>query len=248
MKSILTVFIIIGLTNSYPAEEVIGPSHFYGAWSTEITNEGTQYTCVKIYTPKYFIYSVYTVETKKFIAAGGGTWEMTNKGINETYEFNTTDPNKIGTTQKYTTSDHDEDLMTTESNIHGEVKTQSWIKLDNGNSPLFGTWRITERERNGEMSTMTMGPRKTLKILSGKHFQWAAFNVETKQFFGTGGGTFTTTSDKYTEHIEFFSRDNNRVGASLEFDYSRKEQQWHHKGLSSKGNPIYEIWTLQDVN
>jgi hypothetical protein len=84
-----------------------------------------------------------------------------------------------------------------------------------------------------------------MKILSGKRFQWIAYNSETGEFFGTGGGTYTTRRGKYTENIEFFSRDNDRVGASLQFDYDLKDGDWHHSGKSSRGNPIYEIWSVR---
>lgn len=90
---------------------------------------------------------------------------------------------------------------------------------------------------------MTPGDRRTIKILSGDRFQWVAFNSATKEFSGTGGGTYTAGNGKYTENIEFFSRDDSRVGASLEFDYDVKDGKWHHKGKSSKGDDIYEIWS-----
>ena len=85
-----------------------------------------------------------------------------------------------------------------------------------------------------------------MKILSGTRFQWIAYNVETKQFSGTGGGTYTTRDGKYTESIEFFSRDNSRVGASLTFDFSLEDGRWRHKGLSSRGEPIDEVWTKRE--
>jgi len=47
------------------------------------------------------------------------------------------------------------------------------------------------------------------------------------------------------ELIEYFSRDISRVGMKLEFDYNLKNGMWNHKGYSSKGNPINEIWTLR---
>ena len=47
---------------------------------------------------------------------------------------------------------------------------------------------------------------------------------------------------KYTEHIEFFSRDSSRVGASLRFDGKLENGEWHHSGLSSTGEKIYETW------
>ena len=105
---------------------------------------------------------------------------------------------------------------------------------------------ITGRVRDGEMSKMTPGARRTMKILSGTRFQWIAYNVETGEFSGTGGGTYTTKNGKYTENIEFFSRDNSRVGASLTFDFSLEDGAWRHKGLSSKGDPIDEVWTKRE--
>jgi hypothetical protein len=45
--------------------------------------------------------------------------------------------------------------------------------------------------------------------------------------------------------VEFFSRDPQRVGRSLTFDYELKNGDWHHRGQSSTGNKIYEIWTRQ---
>jgi hypothetical protein len=103
---------------------------------------------------------------------------------------------------------------------------------------------MTSRKRGEEMVSRSINQaRRTLKLLSGKRFQWIAFNVETKEFSGTGGGTYTTKDGTYTENIEFFSRDHSRVGASLEFTYELIDGHWHHSGLSSKGSPIYEIWS-----
>ena len=82
-----------------------------------------------------------------------------------------------------------------------------------------------------------------MKILSGTRFQWIAYNTESKRFMATGGGTYTTENGKYIEVIEFFSRDISRVGMNLEFDYNLNNGKWNHKGFSSKGNPINEIWT-----
>ena len=62
---------------------------------------------------------------------------------------------------------------------------------------------------------------------------------------GTGGGRYTTENGTYTEHIEFFSRDKSRVGAALAFNYELKDEDWHHSGLSSRGEPIYEVWSLR---
>ena len=46
----------------------------------------------------------------------------------------------------------------------------------------------------------------------------------------------------YTEKIQFFSRDNNKVGLILPFEYNRRGEDWYHKGLNSKGGALHEIW------
>jgi hypothetical protein len=127
------------------------------------------------------------------------------------------------------------------TNINGEV--QGWNRLDNGEARLAGLWTITARKQNGALQPIHQtGTRKTVKILTGTRFQWAAIDPGTKQFMGTGGGTYTFQNGKYTEQIEFFSRDSSRVGSSLSFDGKLEEGNWHHSGLSSKGEPIYEVW------
>jgi hypothetical protein len=106
-------------------------------------------------------------------------------------------------------------------------------RLDEGTGALAGNWRITGRMNDGQIQPLQKGPRKTLKLISGIRFQWMAINPETKEFYGTGGGTYTfkdgkyTDKDgKYTENIEFFSKDSSRVGASLTFDGSLNKNVW----------------------
>jgi hypothetical protein len=85
--------------------------------------------------------------------------------------------------------------------------------------------------------------RKTIKLLSGQRFQWAAINTDTGEFFGTGGGTYSFREGQYTEHIEFFSRESSRVGMSLSFSGRVEGRNWYHSGKSSRGEPISEVWS-----
>jgi hypothetical protein len=123
-------------------------------------------------------------------------------------------------------------------------------RIDDGSAPLTGLWHITSRlQDDGQVvPILRTGTRKTIKILSGTRFQWAAIDPGTKQFSGTGGGTYEFANGKYTEYIEFFSRDNSRVGASLSFDGKLEKGEWHHSGLSSRGDKIYEIWSRPLIN
>jgi hypothetical protein len=77
------------------------------------------------------------------------------------------------------------------------------------------------------------------------YFQWIAINPAQKGFYGTGGGKYSFKEGQYTENIVFFSRDNSRVGAELNFKGELRDKAWHHSGLSSKGDPIYEIWSME---
>jgi hypothetical protein len=105
---------------------------------------------------------------------------------------------------------------------------------------------MSGRIRDGKTQLRDINrPRKTMKILSGTRFQWIAYNTETKKFMGTGGGTYTTKNEEYIENIKFFSRNDSKAGLSLKFSYELMNGKWHHSGLSSKGDPIHEIWSIR---
>jgi hypothetical protein len=133
------------------------------------------------------------------------------------------------------------DATTLTVNRNGVKET--YTRSDNGTGPLAGNWRITGREQNGQMVEMKPTARKTIKLLSATRFQWAAINMDTGEFFGTGGGTYTFKDGIYTEQIEFFSRDSSRVGMSLSFNGKVDGRNWHHSGKSSRGEPIHEVWS-----
>ena len=46
--------------------------------------------------------------------------------------------------------------------------------------------------------------------------------------------------------FNIFSRDDSRVGSELDFNYEIKNKDWYHTGLSSKGKPINEVWSIRD--
>jgi hypothetical protein len=122
-----------------------------------------------------------------------------------------------------------------------------WIKKSNAALDLNGKWLMAGRVTSeGERRRDLSGPRKTMKFLVDGHFQWIAFNTESLAFFGSGGGTYSATEGTYTEQIEYFSRDNSRVGMALSFQYDQKGKDWYHKGKSSKGDPMHEIWSSRE--
>jgi hypothetical protein len=202
-----------------------------GAWSS---SKG-EIQSIWIMTANHFSITQYEAEPAVFISTSGGSWAKADDHVLLNWEFDTSSPIKVGT---QTTVNFIQDA----SNI--QWGNTLWSRIDNGQpGALQGAWLITGREREGVISERIPGVRRTMKILSGTQFQWIAYNIETKEFFGTGGGTYQTVNGKYTEEISYFSRDNSRVGARLQFDFELQDGKWHHRGKSSKGKPIYEIWS-----
>ena len=208
-----------------------------GAWTfIESGDDGQEIEHVLTLTENFFSEAYFKKADGKFLGTKGGIYAITDGNIDYTYEFSTQNPEIVGKMES-------KPYNLVEDGLEWDGTT--WTRIDDGTpGDLFGAWLISGRKRNGEIIKRdTSGPRKTMKILSGTRFQWIAYNIETKEFLGTGGGTYTTVDGKYTENIGFFSRDDSRTGASLQFDYELKNGDWHHSGLSSKGDPIYEVWS-----
>jgi hypothetical protein len=211
-------------------------SDITGAWRIE--QGGIDH--IVIYQDGYFTQTVFDKKNKIFVGTMGGTYNVKTDSIAVNIEFNSKGGQGIGKRVVYSFIAKDDELILDMDGHPVKMK-----RIDNGKYNLAGLWRITGRMQNGDVVQMQRGDRKTLKILSGTRFQWMAVNPVTKEFFGTGGGVYTFKDGKYTETIEFFSRDSSRVGASLTFDGSLTGDVWNHKGLSSKGDPIHELWTRE---
>lgn len=219
----------------------INAQNIIGAWETITTSEnGDQLKNVMIFVDGYYVSTTYHATTGKFIKTHGGSWNVINNMMTENLEFDTDNSERVGTEINYKVNISDNELELIDSH-------QKLMRIDAGQpGVLQGAWLMSGRTIDGKSQIRnTDGPRKTMKILSGTQFQWIAYNTETKQFMGTGGGTYTTIDGDYTETIEFFSRDDSRVGISLKFNYELIDGNWHHTGLSSKGDPINEIWSLR---
>lgn len=209
-----------------------------GAWQAG-TDENRM---MMIVADKFYSVAVYNMKDKSYIGTYGGTFRIEKGEFITVNEFNTLNKEDIGVEGRAPFQLTGNNLTLGADKIVSEFK-----RLDDGKpGELAGAWLITGRMGDdGKIQSRAPGVRRTMKILSGTRFQWIAYNVETKEFFGTGGGTYTTQNGKYTETIEVFSRDNSRVGAALEFNFSFIEGNWRHSGKSSKGDPIDEIWTLR---
>lgn len=186
----------------------------------------------------YFSFTEFDIAHKKFFYTTGGTARYADGTMTGTVEYHSSDKSAVGKTYSWPLKMSGTTLILTRNG-----KDESWTMTDDGRNELAGNWRISGREQNGQMLEIKPAARKTIKLLSGSRFQWAAINTETGEFFGTGGGAYTFTDGVYTEHIEFFSRDSSRVGMSLSFNGKVEGRNWHHSGKSSKGEPIHEVWS-----
>jgi hypothetical protein len=197
-------------------------------YSYETKQNGKTVTHRILMDDSYLVETQYVAQPPEFILTRGGFYTQTEKDILVDFEFN---------------SNFEKDGLK-------QMKLQSskkWKHLSTPPQELKGKWLMAGRMTDqGERKRDTSGPRKTMKFLLDGFFQWIAFNTDTFQFFGSGGGYYTTEAGNYTEHIEYFSRDNSRVGARLPFQYELKGSDWHHQGFSSKGDPMHEIWSKRN--
>jgi len=229
MKNMFIFFGLILFAFNASAQSTVA-----GSWSKQ---EGSVIT-TWLFQDGFYSCTKYDVTNKVFSYTKGGTYDVAGNELQMKLAFHTAEKEKVGTTETALVVVKDQTMKLT---VNGAE--ENYKRMDDGKSALAGHWLITGRMINGSLQTITPGARRTIKLLTGTRFQWIAINSETKEFFGTGGGTYTFENGKYTEHIEFFSRDSTRVGASLSFDGKVEGNNWHHSGLSSKGEPINEVWT-----
>ena len=227
---------LVLMLNEFRMAETFPVEPITGAWQLEQGNSQQ----VLIFQDGYFSHTVFDKTNKKFTSSYGGIYKVNGNTLKLLVEFDTRSRESVGKEMSHSNAVTGKQLLT---DING--KQESWMRLDEGKDKLAGIWRITGRMVDGTIQPMQRGDRKTLKLLSGTRFQWMAINPATKEFFGTGGGTYSFQEGKYTEYIEFFSRDSSRVGASLTFDGSVTGDVWSHSGKSSKGEPLNELWTRE---
>ncbi|WP_420151414.1 membrane or secreted protein [Spirosoma sp.] len=207
-----------------------------GTWRL---SESSGATVVLTIVDNYLIQTTY--EPSRYVATRGGTYRQEKDKLNLMLEFDTQDSSRVGQTDTYQIA-----IENNQIRLNNAAGSRTFNRVNETPTALTGLWRITGRANDaGQITAMQRGPRKTIKLLTGSRFQWAAINPQTKQFFGTGGGTYALKDGKYTETIDFFSRDNSRVGRSITFSADVNGNEWHHTGQSSTGGSVNEIWSRE---
>ncbi len=235
LRQLLIGLLLLGLTPMLHAQITPG---VYKA--SEPREQGTR-NYLLLVSDSYMVHTVYDSNPAHFISTMGGFYAVDSDSLKVTLEFNS-DYEKTG--EKH----HHAAVGYTEGNlIFNGNQDRPYVRQPQLEQALDGQWLFATRgpdtgqERRGDGQ-----PRKTLKFLSDGYFQWVAYNTETMDFRGTGGGRYAAVDGTYTEVIQFFSRDDSRVGAELNFQYERIGSDWHHKGNNSRGEPMYEIWSLRE--
>lgn len=219
-------------TKTLDAKEIVG------AWGYGPENNRT----VMINTDKVFAVASYDLSGKKFISSYGGTWRIEGNKLIKKIEWNSKDSSQVG-------KELTETVDLSGNKLTSQTK-EVWNRLDDGKpGALMGAWIITGNYNNDVVSKRPnpFYPRRTMKVLSGKHFHWIAYNVNTKAFMNAGGGSYTTENGKYTETIEFFTKTPESVGKTLVFDYSFVNGDWRHRGQKSVGGSLDECWTKRET-
>jgi hypothetical protein len=207
---------------------------------TEKNDTSTQTSRLMI-KDSYFIFTIFNSAPASFNYTVGGILTTEGKNFTVNLEFN---------------SAIAKDSLKTLKGTFQLKGNRCMVIFDNGKK--LDLEKITKEDQNFEGAFLMAGrvtdqgesrrridvPRITMKMLLDGHFQWIAFNRETFEFSGTGGGKYIAdNTGAYIEQIEFFSRNSGRVGAKLPFKYNIKGNDWFHQGNSSNGEPMHEIWT-----
>ena len=201
------------------------PNTLTGQWvngvyeKTEKNDTSTQ-TSRLIIKDSYFILTIFNSAPASFNYTVGGILTTEGKNFIVNLEFNSAIAKDSLKTLKGTFQLKGNRCMVIFDNGK-KLDLEKVIKEDqNFEGAFLMAGRVTDQ---GESRRRIDVPRITMKMLLDWHFQWIAFNKETFEFSGTGGGKYIADkTGAYIEQIEFFSRNSGRVGAKLPFKYNIK--------------------------
>src|SRR5579863_6319604 len=115
----------------------------------------------------------------------------------------------------------------------------AWSQTNGGQakkSPLDGTWELVAGQR------LPKGARD-IKIISGGHFIFAAYDTEKGELLYTGGGTYILNGSSYTEHVDFGDKVSaGIVGKDQRFTVKIDGDRFVQAGTLSNGKGLSETW------
>ena len=104
-------------------------------------------------------------------------------------------------------------------------------------SQLDGTWELVSGQPLPEGA-------RDIKIISGGHFIFVAYDTEKGKPLYTGGGTYILSGSSYTEHIDFASDEISAglVGKDQRFIVKVDGDTFTQTGALSNGKGLSETW------
>ena len=104
-------------------------------------------------------------------------------------------------------------------------------------SPLDGAWELVSGQQLPKSA-------RDVKIISGGHFIFVAYYVETGKPLYTGGGTYILKGSSYIEHIDFASDEISAglVGKDQPFTVKVDGDTFTQTGTLSNGKSLSEVW------
>ena len=104
-------------------------------------------------------------------------------------------------------------------------------------SQLDGTWELVSGQQ------LPKGARD-IKIISGGHFIFVAYDTEKGKPLYTGGGTYILNGSSYSEHIDFASDEisTGLVGKDQPFTVKVDGDTFTQTGTLSNGKGLSETW------
>jgi len=107
---------------------------------------------------------------------------------------------------------------------------------------LDGTWELVSGQPLPEDA-------RDIKIFSGRHFIFVAYDTKHGRPLYTGGGTYSLSGDSYSEHIDFASDKiaEGLVGKDQTFAVQIGQDSFTQQGTLSNGKPLREVWRRIDA-
>ena len=104
-------------------------------------------------------------------------------------------------------------------------------------SQLDGTWELVSGQPLPEGA-------RDIKIISGGHFIFVAYDTEKGKPLYTGGGTYILNGSSYAEHIDFVSDEISAglVGKDQPFTVKVDGDTFTQTGTLSNGKGLSETW------
>ncbi|MHA8063950.1 hypothetical protein [Aquirufa aurantiipilula] len=235
MKQLARIFLVCALL-VYPCF-VQAQKFIEGSWS----NTQGDVTSWLLVTDQLLSFTQFETNSHKLIATYGGTYRMKGKELEIQQEWNSQDSLQVGQLKKITFQKKKRQI---------QLEQLVYTPMDKGESgKMKGAWIIVGNFSGDIMSRRPnpFFPRRTMKMHTGNAFQWIAYNVQTKQFFGTGGGFYSTQANNYTEEIVFFTKASSSIGKKLIFDFQIQDGIWRHKGQKSIGGAMDEAWSRREL-